>query len=144
MTGAVDVNIFIYARDGTSPFHKKAVDFLNHLFESGDTLCITWDIVHAFLRLSTSPAVCSHTLAPESAWADIDGIIHHPSTRLLTANNDSWVILARLMKELHLRGPVISDAVTASILEANGVRTLYTNDRDFWKFPALKPINPIK
>jgi len=40
-------------------------------------------------------------------------------------------------------GKLVSDAIIASQLEAAGVRTIYTNDRDFNKFPALKPKNPF-
>ena len=29
-------------------------------------------------------------------------------------------------------------------LEANGIQTIYTNDRDFWKFPGLKPVDPFR
>ena len=38
---------------------------------------------------------------------------------------------------------LIPDAITASILEANGIQKVYTHDRDFWKFPGLKPVDPF-
>jgi hypothetical protein len=34
-------------------------------------------------------------------------------------------------------------AVTASILEANNIKRIYTRDRDFRKFPYLKLVDPV-
>ena len=43
-----------------------------------------------------------------------------------------------------LRGNLMTDAVIASQLEANGIKTIYTNDADFKKFPYLKVKNPLQ
>jgi toxin-antitoxin system PIN domain toxin len=144
VSGAIDTNLLLYAEDEASPFHRRALEFLNHLLESGVPVYATWDVIHAFLRIATNLNVFSHPLTPEEATGDIQKVLDHPSVTILPPSLDSWAILLRLTKELHLRGNLIPDAVTASILEANGIQTVYTNDRDFWKFPGLKPVDPFR
>ena len=145
MSGAIDTNLLLYAEDEASSFHLPARKFLDHLLESETSVYVTWDILHAFLRIGTHSGVFSNPLAPEEAAEDIQKILDHPAVGVLQAPSyESWTILTRLIKELHLRGNLIPDAVTASILEASGIQTIYTNDRDFWKFPGLKPVDPFK
>jgi len=144
VSAAIDTNLLLYAEDQASPFHSEALKFLDHLLESGAPVYATWDGLHAFIRIATHPGIFSDPLTPEEAISDIQSILDHPSITVLAPTLESWAILARLATELHLRGSLISDAVTASVLESHGIRTLYTNDRDFWKFPGLKPIDPFK
>ncbi len=40
-------------------------------------------------------------------------------------------------------GPVVHDARVAGLCLAHGVRELWTADRDFARFPALKVRNPL-
>ena len=56
MSGAIDTNLLLYAEDVSSPFHARALTFLNHLFEAGSPVYITWDVFHSFLRIATNPA----------------------------------------------------------------------------------------
>lgn len=144
MKGAIDTNLLIYAEDKASPFHLPALTFLDHLLESGSPVYATWDVLHAFFRIATHPSVFSNPLSPEEAVSDIQKLLEHPSVTVLSPSLESWAILAKLAVDLHLRGNLIPDATTASILEANGIQTVYTNDRDFWKFPSLKPVDPFK
>ena len=144
MSGAIDTNLLLYAEDKASPFHTEALKFLAGLLDYGKPVYATWDVLHAFVRIATNLSVFSDPLTPEEALDDIQKIIDHPAVTVLSPSLESWTILCRLATELHLRGNLIPDAVTASILEVHGIRTVYTNDRDFWKFPALKPVNPFQ
>jgi len=144
MSGAIDTNLLLYAEDKASPFHTAALKFLDGLLESGSPVYATWDVLHSFLRIVTHPGIFSSPLTSQEAVHDIQKILDHPSMTVLPPSLESWAILSRLSTELHLRGNLIPDAITASILEANGIRTVYTNDRDFWKFPGLRPIDPFK
>jgi predicted nucleic acid-binding protein len=94
--------------------------------------------------LVTHSTLCKNPLSSSGAAAYVQDLLDVPSLTVLTPSMESWVILARLMKHMAIRGNLLPDAVTASILEANGVKTIYTNDRDFWKFPALKPVDPFE
>jgi uncharacterized protein len=141
---SIDVNILVYDADEKSPFHRRAKEFLVRLFESDRVVCLTFDTLHSLLRLATHPRLFPVPMPPSSAVDHIKKIVAHPNTHMLGPTAESLEILSRLVKDMHITGGQISDAVTASILEANGIRTIYTNDRDYWKFPALKPVDPFK
>jgi predicted nucleic acid-binding protein len=40
-------------------------------------------------------------------------------------------------------GPQVHDARIAAVCATHGVRTLWTADRDFSRFPGLKTVNPL-
>ncbi len=48
-----------------------------------------------------------------------------------------------LLGSAQISGPRIHDAKIASICLQSGVRELWTADRDFSRFPALKTRNPL-
>ena len=75
---------------------------------------------------------------------NISGICRALNATMLSADETSWDIYQELNNRLGIKGKLVPDAVLASILEANGISRVYTHDRDFWKFPGLKPIDPFK
>jgi predicted nucleic acid-binding protein len=42
-----------------------------------------------------------------------------------------------------IRGKLVPDAHLATILFQHGVRTLYTNDNDYLRYPFLRVVNPF-
>jgi predicted nucleic acid-binding protein len=45
--------------------------------------------------------------------------------------------------ETSVRGNLVPDAHMAAILFQHGIRTLYSNDRDFRKFPSIDVRDPF-
>lgn len=62
---------------------------------------------------------------------------------MLQSSPESFRIFRNYQETMALEGNLISDAIISSQLEANGIRKIYTNDRDFWKFPELRPVDPL-
>jgi uncharacterized protein len=143
MTYSIDLNILLYAVDTESPFYTRAAAFFPACLDNQDTCCLTWDVLYGFIRITTHPAIFKSPLPPETALANINALISHPRVETLGPNAESWKIFQRLAGEFPLRGNLVSDAVTASILEANGIKKIHSHDRDFWKFPYLKPMDPL-
>jgi hypothetical protein len=52
-------------------------------------------------------------------------------------------VLARLLAEGKVTGPAVHDARIAALCLANGVRELWSADRDFSRFPDLRTANPL-
>ncbi len=55
----------------------------------------------------------------------------------------SWPILSDLTHKAKLQGGQFHDARIAALCIENGVSALYSADRDFGRFIALKTINPL-
>jgi toxin-antitoxin system PIN domain toxin len=143
MSYSVDINILLYSVNQASSFHAKAVEFFPKCLEKEETCCLVWDVLYGFMRISTLPSVFSSPLTPEIASENMAALAGHPRVELLGPTPESWDIFRRLCREVPVRGNLVPDAVIASILEANGIRKIYTHDRDFWKFPYLKPVDPL-
>jgi predicted nucleic acid-binding protein len=73
----------------------------------------------------------------------VEKIIQLAQVEMLSPTLESFRIFSGYAEIMPLKGKIVSDAIIASQLEAAGVRTIYTTDRDFSKFPGLKPKNPF-
>ncbi|MDD5673372.1 MAG: PIN domain-containing protein [Chitinivibrionales bacterium] len=140
---SLDTNILLYASDARSQFHARAKRLLNDLLLGENIVYLFWETVHGYIRIATHHSVFASPLSPAEASSNIHNLIVHPLVEMIGANTQSWEIYQRLSRELNVCGNLVPDAVLASVLEANGIKILYTNDRDFWKFPFLQPNNPF-
>lgn len=140
---SLDANILVQAVVATSPFHSEAFDLLQELNESDQQIFLCWEVLHAFRRISTNASAVTLPLPTESADTFADDLISHPRVTLLSPSKESWKIFRRYSSEMKITGNLVTDAVIASQLEANGVKKLYSNDRDFRKFSYLRVIDPF-
>jgi predicted nucleic acid-binding protein len=61
----------------------------------------------------------------------------------LTEDDGCWATLRTLMARARLDGPRVHDARVAALCLSHAVRELWTADRDFSLFPALRVRNPL-
>ena len=54
-----------------------------------------------------------------------------------------WRVLSELTRKAKLQGGQFHDARIAAICIENGVTALWSADRDFGRFKALKTVNPL-
>jgi predicted nucleic acid-binding protein len=54
-----------------------------------------------------------------------------------------WRVYSEVTSEVPTRGNLVPDAHLAALLRQNGIRTLYTHDRDFRKFDFLEVKDPL-
>ena len=66
-----------------------------------------------------------------------------PSVHLLAERSGYWPILTRLVTAAKISGPQVHDARIAALCELHGVTELWSADRDFQRFPALRVRNPL-
>jgi predicted nucleic acid-binding protein len=69
--------------------------------------------------------------------------LHLPHVRIIAEGDRFWSAYRQLAEDLPLRGNRVPDAHLAVILRQNGVRTLYTHDRDFRRFAFLDVRDPL-
>lgn len=105
---------------------------------------VTWGICYEFLRVTTHPRVFRKPWSASKAWSFIEAILAAPSLDVLIPAERHAEVAAALIKELpHLSGNLMHDAQTAVLMQEHGIKTIYTRDTDFHRFPSLEPVDPI-
>ena len=108
-----------------------------------DLLCLTWPTLMAYLRIATHPSIFAAPLAPEEALGNIGALLALPQARVVSEQDGFMDAFGHVAAGMSVRGNLVPDAHIAAILLQNGVRTLYSTDRDFRKFPSLDVRDPF-
>ena len=91
----------------------------------------------------THPRVYDPPSAIDDALEQIDSGLESPTLRLIGEGGvRSWGALRTLLTQSRVIGGRVHDARIAAICQEHRVNPLYTADRDFSRFPALKTRNP--
>jgi toxin-antitoxin system PIN domain toxin len=140
---SVDVNVLLYASTAGSPLHERATEFLSECRSGPDLFCLGWPTLMAYLRMVTHPGIVSPPLLPRQAEENIESLVGLPNVRLLAEQEGFWELYRQTTRDVVVRGKLVPDAHLATLLRQHGVRTLYSNDRDFRKFDFLDLRNPF-
>jgi uncharacterized protein len=143
MTGAVDVNILLYASDAGSPFHRAAATFLAECAAGSDLIYLGWPTVMGYLRIATHPSIFAKPLSPEEALSNIDALVGLPHVKMLGEVEGFWRTYREIARAIHARGNHVPDAHLAALLRQHGVGRLYSSDRDFRMFDFLDVRDPL-
>lgn len=144
MSFALDVNLLLYASDATSPWNRRAVDFLEACADKNEVFCVAWPTVMGYLRMATHPAVFDRPLTHEDALRNVERLLSLPHVRVLSEGEGFLEIYRDTVRNVPTRGNLVPDAHLAALLRQHGVRMLYTRDRDFMKFDFLEVRDPFK
>jgi toxin-antitoxin system PIN domain toxin len=141
---ACDVNVLLYASDTASPVHAMAVEFLESATGEGDLFFLAWPTVMSYLRISTHPGIFRMPLTPAQAMGNVETLLAQPRVRLLAEEPGFLGVYREVTEGVTVRGNLVPDAHLAALLRQHGVRTLYTRDADFRKFPFLDVRDPFE
>jgi uncharacterized protein len=141
---AIDVNIFLYASDRSSPFSERASAFLSDCAEGTEVVYVAWPTIFGYLRMATHAGVFANPLTPDEAVENISRLLALPQVRTLSEDEGFWPVYRDVAGMLPVRGNLVPDAHLAALLRQHGVTTLYTNDVDFRKFTFLTVVNPFE
>jgi toxin-antitoxin system PIN domain toxin len=141
----VDTNVLLYAVDLDSPDHVKCRSLVEEWRVGSSPWHLTWGVIYEFLRVSTHPNVFRKPFALAQAWSFIEAVLASPSLTILTATERHQRVASEVFNEIpDIRGNLVFDAHTAILMREHGVRTIYTRDGDFNRFPFLDVIDPIQ
>jgi len=140
---AVDTNILVAFQRLEYAYHARAVEIMTDVAEGTALWAVPWPCLHEFFAVVTHPRIFKTPTPPEHALDVVSALLASPSVRLLTEGPGHWERLSRLVLSGHIAGPAAHDARIAAICLEHGVRELWTLDRDFSRFPALKTRNPF-
>jgi len=140
---AIDTNVLVYAHRAESSFHSRAFDCIKHLAEGNKPWAMPVSCLHEFLAIVTNPKVFRPASTYAQALAQVKAWLASPQVNILHSGAQHWQILSDLTHKAKLQGEQFQDARIAALCLENGVSALYSADRDFGHFKALKTINPL-
>ncbi len=143
MSFGVDVNILLYASDGSSPLHEKATAFLDQCANGREVFCLAWLTIMSYLRMATHPSIFERPLTHADAVRNVEALLSLPHCRVIGEEEGFWETYRKTTADVPTRGNLVPDAHLASILIGNGVTTVCTHDRDFRKFSFLDVRDPL-
>ena len=140
----VDTNVLLYSVNRGAREHETCRQLVERLRTDPFPWAVTWTILYEFLRVSTHPRVFEHPLSSKMAWSFVDSLLASPSLQVLLEGPRHREVARKTFAELpDLGGNVVHDAHIAILLSAPGVRTIYTRDTDFHRFPFLEVVDPM-
>jgi len=139
---AVDTNILVAFMRSEYPHHDKARARIRELAEGPAPWALPWACVHEFLAVTTNPRIFRVPLSPPLAITAIDALLESPTARLISEGPGYWETLRSLLAGGDASGSRVHDARIAAVCLTHGVTELWTADRDFGRFPALRVRNP--
>jgi uncharacterized protein len=140
---AVDTNILVYAHREDSEWHEAAARAVRELAEGAGAWAIPWPCVHEFLAVTTHPRIFKTPTPLAAALDQVEAWLEAPSLVRLAEDADYWTVLRALVAQARVSGPRVHDARVAALCLTHSVRELWTADRDFSMFPALRVRNPL-
>jgi uncharacterized protein len=140
---AVDTNVLVYAHRAECVFYSAAFECIKSLAEGHRPWGIPVACLHEFLSVVTNPKIFKPASSYQQALAQVDAWLESPQAHVLHSGAQHWRVLSELSVKGRLQGGQFHDARIAAICIENGVSTLWTADRDFGRFKALKTLNPL-
>ena len=143
MTFAIDVNLLLYASDEASPMHVRAREALTRAI-AGPRICyMFWPTAMAYLRIATHPSIFSQPLSIDDAAANIEMILSRPHVQAVGESDRFWPRFRGVIDDARPTGNLIPDAHIVSLMLENGIREIWTSDRDYRRFEGIAATDPI-
>jgi toxin-antitoxin system PIN domain toxin len=138
----IDANLLIHARNSGSAQHHQAVQWLESALNGNRRVGLPWVSLHAFLRISTNPRVFTRPLPSDLATEQVRAWLGSPMAWIPEPTTKHAEVLATIVRDNHVTGPLVTDAVLASIALEHGL-TVYSTDADFARFSEIRWRNPL-
>lgn len=140
---AVDTNLLVFAHRRDSPWHAPATARVATLAEGPGSWAIPWPSIHEFFAIVTHARIYRPPSTVTQACHQIEAWLDSPWLVLLHEGQEHWSTLKPLLVNGRVAGARVHDARIAALCLAHGVTELWTADRDFSRFPALRTRNPL-
>jgi toxin-antitoxin system PIN domain toxin len=138
-----DANVLLYASDETSRYHPEARAFLDRVASGEELVYLFWPTVMAYLRIATHPAIFAKPLPPVHAVGNVERLLALPHVQTVGEHDRFWTTYRRISQEADARGNLVPDAHLVALMVENGVRTIWTHDRDYRRFPGIDIRDPF-
>ncbi|HTB83583.1 MAG TPA: type II toxin-antitoxin system VapC family toxin [Candidatus Sulfotelmatobacter sp.] len=138
----VDANLLLYTVNRFSEQHASAKKWWDAQLSGADTVGLSWQVVHAFVRISSNTRLFKCALTLDEAIECVQSWLDQPCVRILQPTENHWKFFQQMLRAGHATANLVSDAHLAALaVEHNCV--LHSTDTDFARFRGLKWKNPI-
>jgi uncharacterized protein len=141
----LDTGILIYAADTSSPFHKRATEFLEQAISGKWAACVCDQSLHELAAALTSERLVKHPLTPAAAWKMVDKLLRYPQPQVLYSDDTILRRAFRMMERYPMQKSRFAETHIAATMLAHGVKVLVTADSQ--AFSAIREIeveNPFE
>ena len=143
MSYSLDVNVLLYASNVDGAEHERALAFMGTCAAGPEPLCLAWLTLASYLRMATHPRIFDRPLSPDEALRNVESLLRLPHARAIGESEGFLGVYREVTAGVPTRGNLVPDAHLAAVLRQNGVRRLWSRDRDFLKFPFLDVRDPL-
>ena len=140
---AVDAALLVHAHRSDSPHHPAAKGVLESLAARTATWAIPWPSAHEFLSTISDPAIWSPATPNSVALSALEALVRTDNLTFIHETPHHGDIMIGLLSESGGQGSHMQEARIAAICIGNGIKELWTADRDFSWFPQLHTHNPL-
>jgi uncharacterized protein len=140
---AVDANLLLYASDEKNRFHARALELLDQMAIGPEIAYLFWPVTMAYLRIATHPAIFARPLSHADARANVEALLALPHVQAVGEDDAFWDRFTEVADDVTPTGNLVPDAHLVALMLANGVRTIWTRDRDYRKFSGIRIHDPF-
>lgn len=126
-----------------SEWHRASLDAVRELAEQSGRWGIPWPCIHEFLAIVTHPRIYSPPAPATVAVQAITVWLESPGCVALAEGPGYLDTLRQVLEDAQSVGGMVLDARVAAVCLYNGVRALWTADRDFSRYARLTTLNPL-
>lgn len=131
-----DVNLWVYAFRGDSPFHGRAREVLMRGLDGNEVFLFSPSIAASFLRIVTNPKIFNNPSPHSEAWEFIDTLESHPNARFVEVDQMTYGVFKHLSLVKAVQGNQVPDALLAALAIRYDCLFL-TADQGFSEYPGL-------
>ena len=143
MSYTIDANVLLYASDESSPVHARARAFIERVADGPDIVYLFWPTLMAYLRIATHPAVFARPLTAVEAIGNVEQLLARPHVRTTGEQERFWGRFREVADDAAPSGNLIPDAHLVALMLESDVRTIWTRDRDYRRFPRIEVRDPF-
>ncbi|MDQ3991475.1 MAG: type II toxin-antitoxin system VapC family toxin [Actinomycetota bacterium] len=138
-----DVNLLLYAADGSAPRHRRARRWLEEQLSGTEAFGFAWVVLLAFLRLSTNPRIFERPLPVQVAFEMVEGWLAQPPATIVHPTERHAAVLKELLEPLGTAGNLTTDAHLAALAIEHRAE-LCSSDADFSRFAGVRWRDPLR
>ncbi len=137
---AVDTNILVYSHREDNPWHIEAKKFI----ESEKSLVIPYPCIHEFYSIVTHHKIFNPPSTVSQALQQLEFWISDLNINLIHEKEGYLPLLFTEIHKSKIVGPRIHDLRILCICKINGIKEIFSVDRDFLRFSDIKITNPFE